>query len=390
MSITAGILGATGYAGIELARLLVSHPQVDRVLLSSNSQEGEQISKVYPHFSGAFVGAKVAGPLLSPGEVINAADCVFAALPAGLSGTSAVACCDKNIPFIDFSADFRFEDEQVYYAWYGRGFRFPDLHKLSVYGLPELNRQKIKDMVTARRGDTGCPIIIGNPGCYPTACSLAAFPALSKGIAGEGTIIADCASGITGGGRETKREFHYSEAADTVTPYAVGSHRHTPEITRNFWQMEGKTGRTVIFTPHLSPMNRGILATLYIPLKTSWLPLKKTTDDNKSPDVLALPLPQSAEIEERCAEIRWVYEAFYRDEPFVRVLPPGVAAATSRVRGSNFCDISVHLDNSGTTLIVASAIDNMVKGAAGQAVQNMNLIMGFDETEGLGMSPMVF
>jgi N-acetyl-gamma-glutamyl-phosphate reductase len=197
---------------------------------------------------------------------------------------------------------------------------------------------------------------------------------------GTGTISVDAASGVTGGGREPARSFHYPECADSAAPYKVGAHRHTPEISRNLAAITGKPV-PLIFTPHLVPMNRGILSTIYIPLGESW----------KFPaDVSGAVRPPSAAIEGKAAEIRDVYANYYRDEPFVRVLPAGTTAASGRVRQSNFCDISVHLDQAGSTLIVVSAIDNMVKGAAGQAIQNMNIIMGFDETAGLGVVPALF
>jgi N-acetyl-gamma-glutamyl-phosphate reductase len=383
---TTGILGATGYAAAELARLLAAHPGVDAVLLSSSSKEGERIETVYPHFISMFADNKIKGGLLSAETVIEQSDIVFAALPAGISEPFAVCCLERRIPFIDFSADFRFalEDEAVYAAWYGGVFQNKEAHRYAVYGLPELNREKIKKRVAEGR------VIIGNPGCYPTASTLGLYPAVAKGIAGSGTIIADCASGVTGGGRETRREYHYSEAADTFTPYKVGAHRHTPEISRNIRQIESAFGaapscRNLIFTPHLAPMNRGILATIYVPLHDTWR--AETGGPALSP---LLSLPPSPEIGERAAKILHVYEAFYKDEPFVRVLPLGMTAATARVRGSNFCDISVHLDQTGTTLIICAAIDNMVKGAAGQAVQNMNLILGCPETTGLTALPMVF
>jgi N-acetyl-gamma-glutamyl-phosphate reductase len=385
MGMIVGILGATGYAAAELVRLLAAHASVDHIALSSSSKEGGRIEAVYPHFRHMFAVNKLDGRLLPAKAVIDQADIVFAALPTGVSEPFAGECLAHRIPFIDFSAAFRFDDEAVYAAWYGGTFLNNETHRHAVYGLPELNREAI-----VRRAAEG-RIIIGNPGCYPTACTLALYPALAQGIAGEGTIIADCASGVTGGGRETKREYHFSEAADTFTPYMVGAHRHTPEIACNIRQIEHAyasatdstaPARNLIFTPHLAPMNRGILATLYVPLEGA----SQTSDVSLS----GIPLPPSQETEERVAEIQEVYETFYRDEPFVRVLPPGITPATARVRGSNFCDLSVHLDQTGTTLIVCAAIDNMVKGAAGQAVQNMNLIAGFPETEGLTAVPAVF
>jgi N-acetyl-gamma-glutamyl-phosphate reductase len=268
------------------------------------------------------------------------------------------------------SADFRFgEDGATFKKWYGKDYVFPELRKYSIYGLPELNRKKIREWGVGSR-ESGGSVIIGNPGCYPTGASLGAFPALAKGLAA-GTIIVDAASGISGGGREPSRQFHYPECADSVAPYKIGCHRHTPEIIRNFAAMaavEGRLSPPVVFTPHLVPMNRGILSTIYIPLA------EKAEENN----------------EQQVSKFHSLYADFYKDEPFVRVLPAGVIAATNRVRNSNYCDISVHLDHSGSTLIIVSAIDNMVKGAAGQAIQNMNLIFGFEEKTALASIPALF
>ncbi|MDR0623001.1 MAG: N-acetyl-gamma-glutamyl-phosphate reductase [Treponema sp.] len=374
----AGVIGATGYAGVELVRLLSGHPEIDTLIPASVSFEGERIEDIYPNFLG-----RISASLVRPEEAAARADVVFAALPHGVGEPYAKTAVDRGVPFIDLSADYRFDDDgETFSAWYGKPYRFPELRNWSVYGLPELNRGRIQELAAGKK------VIIGNPGCYPTGASLGAFPALAKGIAGPGTIIVDSASGVTGGGREPSRSFHYPECADTTAPYKVGCHRHTPEISRNFAAMaarfsgvsgSGAAGPAVIFTPHLVPMNRGILSTVYIPLAGSGQ--VKTAPP---------PRPPVKEIEEKTGEIRELYGAFYRDEPFVRVLPAGVIAATGRVRFSNFCDISVHLDPAGTTLIVVSAIDNMVKGAAGQAVQNMNVIFGFDETAGLNTVPALF
>jgi len=372
-----GIIGATGYAGAELARLLSGHPEVEKLVLSSVSFEGQRIEDVYPNFLG-----RISNPLLKAEDVIASSGVVFAALPHGIGEPYAAACMERKIHYIDLSADFRFDDDEtVYSAWYGKTYQYPELHKTSVYGLPELNRQKIRELAGAG------PVIIGNPGCYPTGASLAAFPALAKGLfSADRPIIADSVSGVSGGGREPSRSFHYSECADSVAPYKVASHRHSPEIARNFTAMAAAGGNfaaspaspQVIFTPHLAPMNRGILSTVYIPLSSEW----RVTGD--------AVMPPSKEIEAKAGEIREFYAAFYKDEPFVRVLPAGLTAATNRVRQSNYCDISVHLDLNGSTLIVASAIDNMVKGAAGQAVQNMNILFGFDEKAGLEAIPSLF
>jgi N-acetyl-gamma-glutamyl-phosphate reductase len=340
------------------------------------SFEGERIEDIYPNFLG-----KVSASLVKPEEAAARADVVIAALPHGVGETYAKTALERGVPFIDLSADYRFDDDEgTFTAWYGKPYRFPELRHWSVYGLPELNRGRIRELAAGKK------VIIGNPGCYPTGASLGAFPALARGLAGPGTIIVDSASGVTGGGREPSRSFHYPECADSTAPYKVGSHRHTPEISRNFAAMaarsgiSGTPGPAVIFTPHLVPMNRGILSTIYIPLAEKWRA-------KSAGGPVRLP---SKEIEEKTGEIRELYRDFYRDEPFVRVLPEGLIAATGRVRFSNFCDISVHLDAGGSVLIVASAIDNMMKGAAGQAVQNMNVIFGFDETAGLHTIPALF
>lgn len=376
----AGIIGATGYAGAELVRLLSGHPHIEGLALASVSFEGDRIERIYPNFLGT-----VKAVLVTPEEAIASARVVFAALPNGVGEPFAKTCVEKGVPFIDLSADFRFDDDEATYtAWYGKAYVYPELRKYSVYGLPELNRKQIKELAASK------PVIIGNPGCYPTGASLGAYPALAKGIAGTGTIIVDSASGITGGGREPSRAFHYPECADSMTPYKIGGHRHTPEISRNFNVMYNTRAEAeksdpgippMIFTPHLAPMNRGILSTIYIPLADAWR--IKTVHSGA-------PHPPAQEITEKAQEIRDIYAEFYRNEPFVRVLPSDTIAATSRVRQSNFCDISVHLDQTGTTLILAAAIDNMVKGAAGQAVQNMNIIFGFEETAGLTAIPASF
>jgi N-acetyl-gamma-glutamyl-phosphate reductase len=375
----AGIIGATGYAGAEIARLLAMHPEIERLRLSSTSFEGEAIAGVYPNFLG-----RLDAKLEKTEDIIHHVDVVFGALPNGLAENYAGRCIQRGIPFIDMSADFRFDDdEETYTAWYGQPYKNRELHKSSIYGLCELNRAAIEERAAKDKA-----LVIGNPGCYPTCASLAVWPALAKGIAGSGTIIIDAASGITGGGREPQRSFHFPECNDTMTPYKVGAHRHTPEIARNFNMMESRTKnhpvsedwRQIIFTPHLAPMNRGILATLYIPLSERYRARGSQKDVR----------PPSKEIEETSDSIRDLYREFYRDEQFVRVLPKGLYAATSRVKLSNYCDIAVNTDQAGTTLVVSAAIDNMVKGAAGQAVQNMNIIFGFAENTGLGFLPALF
>ncbi|MDR2808918.1 MAG: N-acetyl-gamma-glutamyl-phosphate reductase [Spirochaetaceae bacterium] len=360
-----GIIGATGYTGSELVRLLLGHPAITGFSLASVSHKGSRIEQIYPHFLKL-----LSAPLKEAEDVIAESALVFAALPTGVGEEYARLCFDKGVPYIDLSADFRFGgDEQTYEAWYGKRYRYPDLHDVSVYGLPELNRERIRG---AR--------IIGNPGCYPTGSALGVLPALAHGIAKGAPLIIDAASGITGGGREPAPAYHYPQAADSLTPYKVGSHRHIPEISRTLALCAGKAV-PVIFTPHLAPMNRGILSTIYVPLSEEWQVQSSDT---------AFRFPPSPLIHEKAGAIRGCYEDFYRNEAFVRILPDGLSAATNRVRASNFCDISIHLDASGSTLIVVSAIDNMVKGACGQAIQNMNILFGFDEKAGLSGVPSSF
>jgi N-acetyl-gamma-glutamyl-phosphate reductase len=311
------------------------------------------MSSIYPNLAGAFAKGPGGGRaiLVDKTEAIARADVVFAALPSGHAEEIAVACAAKAALFIDLSADFRFgADEATYSAWYGKKFAHPELHAASVYGLPELNRAKIAE---AR--------IIGNPGCYPTASTLGLFPALRLKLAEREGVIIDAKSGVTGAGKELLKSSHYSECADSISPYKIGEHRHIPEIDAVLAEMSGASVDSV-FTPHLAPMGRGIVATIYFRL--------------------AKPMDADA--------LRDAYASFYADEPFVRVLPAALVATNRNVRFSNYCDISVHLARGGKTAIVVSAIDNMVKGAAGQAVQNMNVALGLDEKAGISMLPPAF
>ncbi len=351
--ITCGIMGATGYAGIELARLLASHPGVGSLKLSSVSFEGETLESVYPSFlAPGSAGCLAPGSRLgTQEEVLDSSDIVFSCLPHGLAEKNAAACAASGRVFIDISADFRFGDDEVTFTkWYGKAWTDPAVHAISVYGLPEMNRAVI---ARAR--------IIGNPGCYPTSAALGLYPALKLGLVKRERIIIDAASGVTGAGREPSRTTHFPECADGLSPYKIGNHRHTPEIGRILSEMAGAPV-SAIFTPHLAPMNRGIVSTIYADL--------------------AAPLDP--------AGLRSAYADFYAAEPFVRVLPAGSVSSNRGVRFSNYCDISLHVASDGRTAIIVSSIDNMVKGAAGQAVQNMNIALGFDETSGLTMIPPAF
>lgn len=346
MNIKAGVVGATGYAGAELVRLLTGHPQAELAAISSVSFTGQALSDIYPayyHICDLVCGTQE--------EVVEKSDVVFAALPHGLSQELAKTCYDAGKVFIDLGADFRLENEDNYKEWYGGTYLYKELHEQAVYALPELFREQI-------RGKK----IIANPGCYTTAVPLALAPALRKGyIAAEG-IIADCKSGVTGAGRKLTQNTHYPELNEGFSAYKVAAHRHTPEMEQSLSHVAGGAPVKLTFVPHLLPVNRGILATCYAKLQK----------------------------EASLQEIRQAYEEQYGDEPFIRLLPEGRVADIKNVRYSNYCDISLHMDPRTNTFIAISAIDNMVKGAAGQAIQNMNLAFGLDETCGLMLTPPAF
>ncbi|MDF1496056.1 N-acetyl-gamma-glutamyl-phosphate reductase [Caproiciproducens sp. CPB-2] len=343
--IRAGVVGATGYAGAELCRLLSGHPQAELAAVSSVSFEGQALSEIYPAYRG--VCDMVCG---TQGEVVEKSDAVFAALPHGLSQELAAECFAKGKVFIDLGADFRLENEEDYREWYGGTFLHPGLHALAVYALPELFREQI-------RGKK----IIANPGCYTTAVPLALAPALKNGLIEKDGIIADCKSGVTGAGRKPSQNTHYPELNEGMSAYKVACHRHTPEMEQSLSHVAGAPVK-LTFVPHLLPVNRGILATCYAKLAAG------------------------ATME----QIQKAYHDAYDSEYFIRLLPQGIEADIKNVRYSNFCDISLHADSRTGTLVAISAIDNMVKGAAGQAIQNMNLAFGIEETAGLKALPPAF
>ena len=343
--IQAGILGATGYAGAELVRLLSGHPGAEVAAVGSVSYEGKPLSDIYPSYY------RLCDTVCSSeDEVIGKSDIVFAALPSGLSQKIAAKCRAAGKSFIDLGADFRLKREADYAGWYGGKFEYPELHEEAVYGLPELFREQI-------RGKK----LVANPGCYTTAVPLALAPALESGLASPEGIIADCASGVTGSGRKMTQNTHFPELNGSMTAYKVGHHRHAPEMEQTLRTILHREV-TLTFVPHLLPVNRGILATCYAKLKNG------------------------ATME----AIRAAYDARYGGEYFIRLLPEGRAADIRNVWYSNFCDISLHIDERTGTLIAVSAIDNMVKGAAGQAIQNMNLMFGLDERTGLTAFPPAF
>lgn len=345
MKIKAGVVGATGYAGAELVRLLSGHPQAALSAISSVSFAGQPLSQVYPAYYGLCDLS-----CTTQDEVVDSSDVVFAALPHGLSQELAKQCIEAGKAFIDLGADFRLERQEAYEQWYGAPYLYPALHKQAVYGLPELFREQI-------RGKK----LIANPGCYTTAVPLALAPALRAGLIDKDGIIADCKSGVTGAGRKSTQGTHYPELNEGMHAYKVAGHRHTPEIEQSLRRVCGQEVK-VVFTPHLLPVNRGILATCYARLTPG------TTLE----------------------QLYAAYHEAYDKEFFVRLLPEGVEADIHNVRCSNFCDVSLHVDARTGTFIAISALDNMGKGAAGQAVQNMNLSFGLEEQAGLTALPPAF
>ena len=344
--IKVGIVGATGYAGAELVRLITNHPQAQVTAVSSVSFQGQKLSEVYP----AYLNINDM-ECETQEQVVEKSDVVFAALPHGLSQELAKQCVSKGKAFIDLGADFRLESEDEYKEWYNGEFLDKELHAEAVYGLPELFRENI------HKGQK----IIANPGCYTTCAPLALAPAVKLGLVETKGIICDCKSGVTGAGRKPVQSNHYPELNEGFHAYKVASHRHTPEIEQTLSKLAEKKV-TVTFVPHLLPVNRGILATCYADIK------------------------EGVTFE----QIRKAYEDFYKDEYFVRLLPKGMNADIHNIKYSNFCDISLHHDKRANKLIACGAIDNMVKGAAGQAIQNMNIIFGLDEKTGLDIVPPAF
>lgn len=342
--IKVGVIGATGYAGVELVRLLLTHPQVELTAVSSVSYAGKKISDIYPSLKN------ICDDILQNDDIISQCDVVFTSLPHGLSEAFAVKCLAAQVKMIDLGADFRLDDEAAYTQWYGKPFAHKELHKQSIYCIPELHRQQYASQP-----------IIGNPGCYPTSIALALAPVMHYGLAVDNTIVIDSKSGVTGAGRGLADNTHFPNCNEAFSPYKVASHRHTPEIEQTLSKLAGKDVK-VTFVPHLLPLNRGIVSTIY------W---------NAKQNI-------SAE------QLHAYYRGFYRAEKFVRVLDLGEVANLRNVKYSNYCDISVHYDAHTNRAIIVSTIDNMVKGAAGQAIQNMNLMFGLAEDCGLQFIPPSF
>ncbi len=343
--IKAGIIGATGYAGAELVRILMWHKEVEIVWFGSRSYIDEKYANVYRNMF-EIVDAQCMDDNI--GGLADQVDVIFTATPQGFLASVLTEEILSKVKVIDLSADFRIKDVDIYEKWYGIQHKSPQFIQEAVYGLCEVNREQIPK---AR--------LIANPGCYTTCSILTAYPLAKEGLIDMDTLIVDAKSGTSGAGRGAKVQNLFCEVNENMKAYGVASHRHTPEIEEQLGYASGRKV-TISFTPHLVPMNRGILATEYAALTkdVSW------------------------------EEVKAVYDKYYKEEKFVRVLDQGVFPETKWVEGSNYLDIGFQIDPRTNRIILMGAIDNLVKGAAGQAVQNMNLIFGLPETEGLELVPM--
>ena len=343
--IKVGIIGATGYAGGELVRILMGHKEAEIVWYGSRSYIDQKYADVYRNMF-QIVDAKCMDDNIE--ALADQVDVIFTATPQGFLASVINENILSKTKIVDLSADFRIKDVKVYEKWYGIEHKSPQFIEEAVYGLCEVNRDKVKG---AR--------LIANPGCYTTCSILTAYPLAKEGIIDMRTLIVDAKSGTSGAGRGAKVPNLFCEVNENMKAYGVASHRHTPEIEEQLGYASGENV-TISFTPHLVPMNRGILATEYATLK------KDVTGE----------------------EVKAIYDKYYADEKFVRVLGEGVCPETKWVEGSNYVDIGFKIDPRTNRIIMMGAIDNLVKGAAGQAVQNMNLIFGLPESEGLDLVPM--
>lgn len=332
-----GIVGGTGYTGVELLRLLVLHPEVELTAVTSRSEAGQQVHSLYPNLRG-----HLDLPFSEPSmETLGACDLVFFATPNGVAMKMVPELLEKGVKVIDLAADFRIKDIPTWEQWYGQTHACPSAVEEAVYGLPEVNR----DAIAKAR-------LVANPGCYPTAVQLGFLPLIEAGIVDASRLIADAKSGVSGAGRQANVGMLLCEASESFKAYGVPGHRHLPEIKQGLAQAAGAdVGLT--FVPHLTPMIRGIHATCYA-----------TVVDNG-------------------ADLQALFESRYADEPFVDVMEPGSHPETRSVKGSNNCRIAIHQPQGGDTAVILSVIDNLVKGAAGQAVHNMNIMFGFEETLGI-------
>ena len=341
--IKVGIVGGTGYTGVELLRLLAQHPDTDVRAITSRKDAGTAVADMFPSLRGRYALAFV-----DPADAdLAACDVVFFATPHGVAMAQARELVAAGVKIIDLAADFRLKDPAVFAQWYGMPHTCPDLLAESVYGLPEVHREALR---WAR--------IVGNPGCYPTAVQLGFLPLLEAGIVDAAHLVADCKSGVSGAGRKAEMGLLFAEASDNFKAYGVTGHRHHPEIVQGLNAAAGSPV-SLVFTPHLVPMIRGIHATLY------------------------------ARLTDTRVDLQALFERRYAGEPFVDVMPPGSTPDTRSVRAANICRIAVHRPQGGDMALVLVVEDNLVKGAAGQAIQNMNLMFGFPETTGLAALPVL-
>jgi N-acetyl-gamma-glutamyl-phosphate reductase len=344
MKTKVGIIGATGYTGVELLRLLLHHPEVEVTALTSQKYAGLPIDQVFPSLM-KYLQLKCEE--LNLDQVSKKTDFIFTAVPHKTAMETVPSFVQRGKRVVDLSADFRLQDPAVYERWYQK-HTAPELLKDSVYGLPELHRKKIRE---AR--------IVGNPGCYPTGALIGLIPLVEKGMISLESIIIDSKSGVSGAGRDVVLESLFCEVNEGVRAYKIFEHRHTPEIEQELSQLVQKKVN-VTFVPHLIPIDRGILTTLYV--------------------ILAKKM--------KTEEVLNIFERYYEKEPFVRICQKGKIPNTKNVRGSNYCDIGVKVNEGDGRGVVVTAIDNLVKGASGEAVQNMNIMLGYPETMGLDVVPL--
>lgn len=343
--INIGIVGGTGYTGVELLRILATHPHAKITAITSRKEDGMAVAEMYPSLRG-----RIDIAFSSPDKAqLQDCDVVFFATPHGVAMAQTPELLKAGVKVIDLAADFRLKDVGQFEKWYGIPHTSTEILKEAVYGLPELNREEIKNAN-----------VIGNPGCYPTTMQLGFYPLLKAGIVDAGNLIADCKSGVSGAGRKAEIGILFSEAGDSFKAYGVSGHRHTPETIAQLQRLTTDTV-DVLFTPHLVPMIRGMHSTLYARLTKNF--------SNE--------------------ELQALFEAAYKDEPFVDVLPFGSHPETRSTRASNMLRLALHRPNNGNTVVVLVVQDNLVKGASGQAVQCMNLMFGLEETTGLMHVPVL-
>lgn len=342
--IKAGIVGATGYTGVELLRLLTTHPHVEVSAITSRSEAGIAIADYFPSLRGIYDLT-----FQTPDEArLDECDVVFFATPNGVAMKEAPALLAKGVRIVDLSADFRIQDIPTWEKWYGMNHACPDIVPQAVYGLCEMNH----DAITQAQ-------IVANPGCYPTCVSLPLLPLLQQGrLKANMPLIADCKSGVSGAGRKSNVGSLFCEAGDNFKAYGIGGHRHLPEIKQTIAHLQADIADGFVFVPHLTPMIRGMHATIYLHLEEG------TAADQ-------------------------ILNEFYQNSPFVDVMKPGSTPETRSVRGANICRISIQKAPQANVWIILSVIDNLVKGAAGQAVQNMNIMFGFDQRLGLQAAPLL-